>query len=230
MSEDDKKEGSFKRLKNVENAQKGLIRDDNKSIYYTSTSEFDDKDDKDKKQQINNIDTKPTNAFNYLKILSQKAKDLTDEIEDDDDDDDIDDGKLTFIGSDREKFNSNIFRKPLNFLSAIYNGKNSLKEVDFKQRDLEIKVRDLQFRYIPKNEEEKEGIEGVLMQENDLSKCRDEIIKAFKDGTFLSEHLKKSDDVAYNYVLKNVNEFIEEIKLMEEKINLSLFEDFFEFL
>ena len=68
------------------------------------------------------------------------------------------------------------------------------------------------------------------MQENDLSKCRDEIIKAFKDGTFLSEHLKKSDDVAYNYVLKNVNEFIEEIKLMEEKINLSLFEDFFEFL
>ena len=158
LSEDDKKEGSFKRLKNVENAQKGLIRDDNKSIYYTSISEFDDKDDKDKKQQINNIDTKPTNAFNYLKILSQKAKDLTDEIEDDDDDD-IDDGKLTFIGSDREKFNSNIFRKPLNFLSAIYNGKNSLKEVDFKQRDLEIKVRDLQFRYIPKNEEEKEGIE-----------------------------------------------------------------------
>ena len=66
------------------------------------------------------------------------------------------------------------------------------------------------------------------MQVNDLLKYRDKIIKAFKDGTFLSEHLKKSDDVAYNYVLKNVNEFIEEIKLMEEKINLSLFEEFFE--
>ena len=57
---------------------------------------------------------------------------------------------------------------------------------------------------------------------------RNKIIKAFKDGTFLSEHLKKSDDAAYNYVLKDVNKFIEEIKSMEEKINLSLFEEFFE--
>ena len=49
-------------------------------------------------------------------------------------------------------------------------------------------------------------------------------MKAFKDGTFLSEHLKKSDVVAHNYVLEDVKGFIEEIKSMEEKINLSLFE------
>ena len=50
LSEDDKKEGLFKRLKNIENAQKKLIRDnDNESIYYTPKSEIDDKDDKDKK-------------------------------------------------------------------------------------------------------------------------------------------------------------------------------------
>ena len=67
------------------------------------------------------------------------------------------------------------------------------------------------------------------MQANDLLEYRGKIIKAFKDGTFLSEHLKKSDDAAYNYVLKDVNKFIEEIKSMEEKINLSLFEDFFGF-
>ena len=66
------------------------------------------------------------------------------------------------------------------------------------------------------------------MQANDLLEYRDKIIKAFKDGTFLSKHLKKSDDAAYNYVLKDVNKFIEEIKSMEEKINLSLFEEFFE--
>ena len=46
-------------------------------------------------------------------------------------------------------------------------------------------------------------------------------------GTFLSEHLKKSDDAAYDYMLKDVKNFIQEIKSMEEKINLSLFEDFF---
>ena len=59
LDKDDQKEGLFKRLKNIENAQKNLIRDnDNESIYCASRSEFDDKD---------NIDTKPLNVFNYLK-------------------------------------------------------------------------------------------------------------------------------------------------------------------
>ena len=66
------------------------------------------------------------------------------------------------------------------------------------------------------------------MQANDLLEQRDKIIKAFKDGTFLSKHFKKSDAAAYNYVLKDVNNFIQEIKSREEKINLSFFEDFFE--
>ena len=50
------------------------------------------------------------------------------------------------------------------------------------------------------------------MQANDLVDNRDKIIKAFKDGTFLSEHLKELDNAAYDYVLKNVNKFIEKIK------------------
>ena len=66
------------------------------------------------------------------------------------------------------------------------------------------------------------------MQANDLFEYREKIIDAFKDGIFLSEHLKKSDDAAYDFTLKNVNKFIEEIRSMEEKINLSLFEDFFQ--
>ena len=48
-------------------------------------------------------------------------------------DDDIDNGKLFFIGSNKEKFNFNTFYMPLNFLSNIYNGKISLKEAEFKQ-------------------------------------------------------------------------------------------------
>ena len=65
------------------------------------------------------------------------------------------------------------------------------------------------------------------MQVNDLFEYRDKIIDAFTDGTFSSENLKKSDDAAYDYVLKDVNDFNQEIKSMEEKINLSLFKDFF---
>ena len=85
LNEDDTNEGLFKRLKNIENEQKNLIRDnDNESIYYRPKSEFDDKDDKYiLKKQTNNIDTKPQNAFDYLKSLSQEAKDLIEEANDD---------------------------------------------------------------------------------------------------------------------------------------------------
>ena len=66
------------------------------------------------------------------------------------------------------------------------------------------------------------------MQANDLLEYRNKTIDVFKDGTFLSEHLKKTDNAAYGYVLKDVKDFIQKIESMSEKINLSLFEDFFE--
>ena len=142
-----------------------------------------------KTQQNNNIDTEPPNVFNYLKSLSQKAKDLVDEMEDADDN--IDDSKLLFIGSNKEKINFNTFRKPLNFISAIYNGEISLKQAEFSQKNLEKKIEDLQFYYKPKNKNEREEIYQVLMQANELSEYRNKIINAFKYGTFLSEYLKK---------------------------------------
>ena len=179
-----------------------------------------------KKQQNNNTDTKPLNVFDYLKSLSQEAEDLMDEIKDAVKDIDI--YKLVFIGSNREKFNFNIFRMLLNFLSAIYNGEITLKEAEISQINLEKKMEELKYNYKPENVEEKEEINCVLMQANDMLEYRDKIIEAFRDGTFSSEHLKKSDDAAYDYVLKDVEKFIQKIKSMEENINLTLFEDFFE--
>ena len=108
------------------------------------------------------------------------------------------------------------FRMPLHFLSAIYNVEISLKEAEISQRKIEKKIEELKFDDRPKNEKEKE-INGVLMQANDLFEYRDKIINAFKDVTFLSEHVK-SHDAAYDFVLKDLNDFIQEIKLMEEKI------------
>ena len=66
------------------------------------------------------------------------------------------------------------------------------------------------------------------MQATDLLEYKNKIIDAFKDGTFLSEHLKKTDNAANGYVLEDVKDFIQEIESMSEKINLSLFEDFLE--
>ena len=105
---------------------------------------------------------------------------------------DIDNNKLLFIGSNKEKSNFNIFRMPLNFLSAIYNGEISSKEAEISQRNLEKNIEELKFNYRSENAEEKEEI-------------NDAFIDAFKDGTFSSERLKKSDDDAYEYVLKDVH-------------------------
>ena len=68
-----------------------------------------------------NIGSLPLLFSNYLKSLSQEAKDLMDEIEYVNND--IDYYKLIFIGSNKEKFNFNIFSTPLNFLLDIFNSK-----------------------------------------------------------------------------------------------------------
>ena len=140
---------------------------------------------------------------------------------------DIEIYKLVFIGRNKKKINVKTFRMPLNFLSAIYNGEISLKQAEISQRKIEKKIEELKFHCRPKNEN-KEEINRVLMQENGLFQYRDKITDAFKNGMFSSVHLKTSNDAAHDYAQEDVNYFIQEIKSMEKKINLSLFEDFFE--
>ena len=130
-----------------------------------------------KKQQ--NIGSIPLIVSNYLKSLSQEAKDLMDEIEDADND--IDYNKLLFIGSNKEKFNFNIFSTPLNFLLDKFNGKFTFKKAEINQRDLNKKIEELN-NYKPKNEE----IHKVLMYVNNRLEYGDEIIEAFGNGTLSS--------------------------------------------
>ena len=66
------------------------------------------------------------------------------------------------------------------------------------------------------------------MQKNDMLNYRDEIIEAFRNGTFSSEHLKKSDDAAYDYRLKDASKSIKKIESIAKNINLSLINEFFE--
>ena len=55
----------------------------------------------------------------------------------------------------------------IDMLGFIY-GEISLKKAEISQRNLEKKIEELKFDYRPKNEKEKEKIDGVLMQVNDL--------------------------------------------------------------
>ena len=55
----------------------------------------------------------------------------------------------------------------IDMLGFIY-GEISLKKAEISQRNLEKKIEELKFDYRPKNEKEKEKIDSVLMQVNDL--------------------------------------------------------------
>ena len=128
--------------------------------------------------------TLPLIVSNYLKSLSQEAKDLMDELEDANNNNGY--NKLLYIG-DKEKFNFNIFRY---FLLDIFNGKITFKKAEINQRELNEKIKELNYNYKPKNETEKEEINEVLIHVNMLEYL-DKIIEAFRDGTFSSEYLKK---------------------------------------
>ena len=56
------------------------------------------------------------------------------------------------------------------------------------------------------------------MQADDMLEYRKKIIEAFRDGTFSSKYLKKSDDDAYDYVWENVTNFIQKIKSIAKNI------------
>ena len=84
--------------------------------------------------------------------------------------------KFVFIGSNREKLNFNKFKMPLNFLSSIYNGQTTLKEAEFRQKDLYDEINELKYNYKPKNVEEKEEINGVLMHASDMLEYRAKLL------------------------------------------------------
>ena len=71
------KKGLLKRLKNIENSQKNLIRDDdNESIYYTPRLQFDSKDDEDEDDKITKQQYrhKTTNYLWLLKTFKSKGR------------------------------------------------------------------------------------------------------------------------------------------------------------
>ena len=127
---------------------------------------------------------------------------MIDEIEEANDD--IDYNKLLFVGSNSEELKFNTFGTLLSFLLAIFNSKITLKRQNLRKEIKKKKIQDLRGCRINAEEEEKEIIDGVLMQANGLFEYRDKVFDAFKDGTFLSEHLEKSHAAACDYVLKDV--------------------------
>ena len=92
------------------------------------------------------------------------------------------------------------------------------------------KIKWLKFDYKPNNVEEKEEINNVLIQVNDLLKHRDAIIDAFEKRISLFEQVKGGSKNAGEFVVEEVSNFIQKIESMSKNISLSFFNEFFESL
>ena len=92
------------------------------------------------------------------------------------------------------------------------------------------KIKWLKFDYKPNNLEEREDINNVLIQVNDLLKHRDAIIDAFEKRISLFEQVKGGSKNAGEFVVEEVSNFIQKIESMSKNISLSFFNEFFESL
>ena len=92
------------------------------------------------------------------------------------------------------------------------------------------KIKWLKFDYKPNNLEEREDINNVLIQVNDLLKHRDAIIDAFEKRISLFEQVKGESKNAGEFVVEEVSNFIQKIESMSKNISLSFFNEFFESL
>ena len=114
LDKDDKKEGLFKRLKNIEDKNEKQL----KAI-----------EDKNEKQLDTN--SKSLKSISYFSQLSTKAKELFEKIKKEQDD--IDPEKFVCVKTHGTIFEFNKFKNSLDMTSDIYRNKSLLKDVENEQ-------------------------------------------------------------------------------------------------
>ena len=124
LDKDDKKEGLFKRLKNIEDKNEKQL----KAI-----------EDKNEKQLDTN--SKSLKSISYFSQLSTKAKELFEKIKKEKID--IDPEKFVCVKTDETVFNFNKFKNSLDLASNIYRNKNLLKDAENEQYDIKILLNKL---------------------------------------------------------------------------------------
>ena len=214
LDKDDKKEGLFKRLKNIEDKNEKQL----KAI-----------EDKNEKQLDTN--SKSLKSISYFSQLSTKAKELFEKIKKEKND--IDPEKFVCVKTDGTIFNFNKFQNSVDFALNIYRDKNLLKDVENKQYDTKLLLNKLGY-YNPTKPKKIKAKEETLSAAEKLLNNRQEVIVAFKtfktgispyiDGFQIKEE-KKLDKIKDDF-----KKFIEYIENESKGINYGLFKDYFNFL
>ena len=213
LSEDDKKEGLFKRLKNLEDKNEKQL----KAI-----------ENKNEKQLDTNL--KSLKSISYFSQLSTKAKELFEKIKKEKND--IDPEKFVCVKTDGTIFNFNIFKNSLDLASNIYRDKNLLKDMSNEQYDIKILLNKLR-NYNPTKPKKIEAKKETLIAAEKLLNDRQEVIHAFKTGIFPyidGFQIKEESEEELEESKDDVKKFIKYIENESNEINYYLFKHYFNFV
>ena len=170
LSEEDKKEGLLKKLKNIE----GKNEEQLKAI-----------EDQGKKQleEIKNINvgSKPLKAISFFSTISEEAKKLMERIKVIDDW--LETAQLVCTKTDgKTKYNFRKFAFPVKFASKIYRRDLTLQKARDNQQDLQILINNLNNNYNPTSQLKIKEKDDALKSEKRLIVIREGINNAFKKG------------------------------------------------
>ena len=213
LNEDDKKEGLFKRPKNIEDKNEKQL----KAI-----------EDKNEKQLDKN--SKSIKSISYFSQLSTKAKGLFEKTKKEKND--IDSDKFVCVKTDGTIFNFNKFKNSLDLASDIYRNKTLLKNAEDKQNEIKILLNKLK-KYSPTNLKKIKAKEERLSAAEKLLNNRQEVIDAFKTGIFpyidgfqIKEESEKESEEESE---ERINTFLKYIEKESKGINYDLFKTYFNF-
>ena len=167
---------------------KGLCEDDKEERFFKRLKNIEDKDEDESKKLLDaikniNISSKPLKEISFFSTLSDEAKKLMIDIKEIDDW--LDKAQLICTKTDgKTKYNFSKFTFPKKFASRIYNKDFTLQEVEDDQIKLKILINKLNNDYSPTNKMKNKEKEDTLKSAKKLFSIREEIIRAFKRGTF----------------------------------------------
>ena len=201
--EEDKKEGLFKRPKNIENKNKEQL----KAI-----------EDHGKKQL--DADSKSLKSVSYFSQLSTKAKELFEKIKKEKND--IDPQKCVFVKTDGSIFNFNKFKNSIDLSWNIYRDKNLLKDGQSKQYDIKILLNKLR-NYNPTKPKKIEAKKETLIAAEKLLNNRQKVIDTFKTGIFpYIDEFQIREESEEESEEKNLEKITDEFKNLWNMLRMNL--------
>ena len=210
LSEEDKKEGLLKKLKNIEDKNEQQLQ----VIKDQGGKQLEQLKNIDKSKTLKIIDkiSKKNNEAN--KILSEFKKiDKT-----------LDNADLVCTKTDNKtKYDFNRFSLPLKFIEKIHNYEITLDEAINNQTELGILVNKLNSNYNPRNLNKIEEKKRVLESAKKLWNAKKDIISSFEKGIFPYKgnvfKTKEEEEEEEGETITDANVFNEQINKEEKNIN-----------